>query len=380
MHVRRSLVGLAGALSFAFPSMAQEPSPAPRTEVQAPARVSVGFVAMGLAVELDAKTASWFVNQGVAYSSERLERFDADQFLNATEPGVHVLVTHMDPERLRLFFALRERTLRRYLVRDIALPSGLDEVGLENTAQVIFSASLALFRGGEETSLDRVRAALPHGDDELVAPLEPEPHEEATPAPPASLPRTQATAPTPPRSSMYLVTSLGYSVRYQEPEHVAHGPVFGLGVADRWLGLSEVGARLSGGVLLPDTLSESHLELDLRGYSLALEPWVQFGRGGSSRWLASLALGLDVVQATPRATSSQASVAAPSRTLDPTLTPRVAGYFDVGNLSVGAALELSFPLVDRHYDVLVDGEQQRWVDPWFAQPGISIHVAWRGRS
>ncbi|MFZ5896073.1 MAG: hypothetical protein ACOY0T_33765 [Myxococcota bacterium] len=355
---------------------AAETAAAVAPEESAPLAVSVTFVDMGEASDLDAKIASWFVRQGASYRSVRLAHLDASELVGEHAPGLHVFVTRPQAEMLRIFFVMRDDGTRRYLVRDISLPRGLDEIGLENSAQVVFAASMALWEGSDETSLEHFTAALEG------------PKQSAPPSPPAPPGREAARfvtrAPVTPRerardSVPYLVTSAGYALRVQESQRIAQGPTLALGIADRALGLREAGVRASATFLLPDTLGDSYLELELRGYSFGLEPWAEIWHRGSLRLLASVTSGFDVVRATPRARSTEASVSAASRTLDPIVAPRLTGYFDVGNLSIGAALDLSVALVRRHYDVMVGEERRRWLDPWIAQPGLSIYAAWSGR-
>ena len=340
-----------------------------------PPRVLVDFVALAEPQELDAKIASWFLGQQGSYESRQLERLDVTSLFDDATQGVHVFVTRPEDQLLRLFFVFREGALRRYLVRDIALPSGLDEVGLENAAQVVFSASLALWQGAEETPIERVTAHLVPRPEPAAAPeqaLEPPVRQAAA----LTAQRTQP-APTPSTHPLYLVAAGGYAARYRGSEGLAHGPLLSLGIAQRTRVARELGIRVSGTLLLPTSVTRPELALELRGYSLALEPWLEPRRFGRVRPLISLAVGLDIVDASPRVSSSPLiNPASPSQDVDPFFAPRLGAYFALGRLSLGVALDLTIQAVRRHYDVSEPEGRRPWIQAWRAQPGVLLQAIW----
>jgi len=364
----------------AAPARAVEATPA--TPARAPLRVFVGFVAIEHPEELDAKIASWFASQRATYASSRLERLDTDRLFGVETPGVHVFVTEVEPRLYRIFFAFREGAARRFLVRDIALPSGLDEVGMENAAQVIFSASLALSEGREDTPAESVSATLgspaPSEPSTLPAPssvppkAEPKPRRrEQLPAPANSLEPAQKKKP------WYLVTNWGYAARYRGPEGFAHGPQLGLDFARGAGPLRELGVRVSGTLLLPITLHAQGIDLELRGVSSTIEPWIELEALGALRLLASVGAGVEFVNAEPSVGDpSRVAAARGSTTVDPFALARLGVYTPLGSVSLGVAIDLTFQAVLRHYDIIDAGQTRPEFEAWRAQPGFSIQALW----
>jgi len=347
-------------------------------------RVVVHLVAVEQPEALDAKIAAWFLGQTGTYTSVRQEHFQASELFRAQSPGVHVFVTRPNADELRIFFVCSDGPKQRYLVRDLPLTRGLDEVAMENTAQVVFSATLAVWEGREETTPGGVSAKL--APDAGTAPP-PEAVTRTPEPPPSTSPRaTVARDPnvasrdertSAPLARPYLVASAGYALRYRGPGGVAHGPLLGLGIGRG--NRREIGARISGALLLPITVESQDLDLKLRGYSLALEPWLELGREGSARFVGSLALGMDIVNASPSVSSTGIDPTPPSWQFDPFLAPRVGAYFALGSLQVGVALDLTVQFVQRHYDIAEAGQQQAWLTAWRVQPGLLVQAFWRGQ-
>jgi hypothetical protein len=370
-----------GGVSTASAQPARSVEASPAQPARASLRVFVDFVAIEQPEELDAKIASWFASQPASYASGRLERLDADRLLGVETEGVHVFVTEVEPRLYRIYFAYREGAARRFLVRDISLPSGLDEVGMENAAQVIFSASLALSEGREDTPAASVSATLGASVPEastLPAPSPAPPKVEPTPRrerPPAAL--ADSPKPAQKKKRWYLVTNLGYAARYRGPEGFAHGPQLGVGVARRAGPLRELGIRVSGTLLLPITLHEQGIDLELRGVSSTIEPWIELGPLGELRLLASLGAGVEFVSAEPSAGDpSRVAAARGSTTVDPFALARLGVYTRLGRVSLGVAIDLTFQAVLRHYDIIDAGQTRPEFEAWRAQPGLSIQALW----
>jgi len=344
--------------------------------------VVVHLVAIDRPEELDAKIAGWFLAQAGAYTSVQQERFQASELFGAQGPGVHVFVTRPNADELRIFFVCRDGSKQRYLVRDLALVRGLDEMALENTAQVVFSGSLAVWEGLEEVTPDRVSAALaPFPGSAQTSP------EAAAPRPATTVTEDKGVVAHAEQDSSrrqsdtsalpYLVASAGYSLRYRGPAGVGHGPLLGLGLAQRKR--REIGVRATGALLLPITIEREDLSLSLRGYSIALEPWVELGRERSVRFLGSLALGIDIVSASASANRTGIEPTPPSWEINPFLAPRVGVDFALEPFRVGVALDLAVQFVQRHYDVAEAGESQAWITAWRVQPGLLVQAFWGSR-
>gem|GEM_PF-2429802 len=366
-------------LGWTATAVAAEPSAAVGESVPARFAVVVHLVAMERPEELDAKIAGWFLSQAGAYASVQQERFQASELFGAQAPGVHVFVTRLNADELRIFFVCRDGSKQRYLVRDLPLTQGLDEMALENTAQVVFSGSLAVWEGREETTADRVSAALAPLPDSapttMATPAATVPHAPSVVAHDEQDSSSRKDAPSP--ALEYLVASAGYSLRYRGPAGAAHGPLLGLGIAQRKQ--REIGVRLSGTLLLPITVEQEDLRLRLKGYSVALEPWLEFGRERPIRFLGSLALGMDIVNASASATHTGIEPTSPSWEINPFLAPRVGVDFALEPFHVGVALDLAVQFVQRHYDVAAADEQQALITAWRVQPGLLVQAFWGSR-
>src|SRR5689334_20487331 len=135
--VIRSLV--IGVLLSAFDATAlaqvAPETPAPRSTT-APPNVTLAFVGDEADVAaLEARVTSWFHAQGTLTQSSRVPAMDAMAFFSSREPGVRIWIVLKSPSSVRLFFAVQElESAPRFLVRDVELDGGLDEIGLEQIA------------------------------------------------------------------------------------------------------------------------------------------------------------------------------------------------------------------------------------------------------
>ena len=101
---------------------------------------------------LAVRIRSWFGTE-TRLSIETERTLSAERVLAPLAAGhVAVWVTLRSPNEARLYFAApSERgSVPRYLVRDVPLEWGLDEVGSERVAQVVHSSVSALFEGAIE--------------------------------------------------------------------------------------------------------------------------------------------------------------------------------------------------------------------------------------
>jgi hypothetical protein len=178
---------------------------------------------------------------------------------------------------------------------------------------------------------------------------------------------------------VHLVTALGYSLRYRNADSLLHGPRLGLGAARRWSSSgAEFGFGLSGTLLLPSTFEDAELTLELRGYSVAIEPWCDLVRLESLRVMAALGVGVDIVRASPSSSSTSVVASPASSNVDPSLAPRLGAYMTLGSVAVGAAFELNLALIRRRYDVREGDQSSPWFKSWYLQPGLLVQALWSG--
>ncbi len=369
----RALAGWAGLMAgLTCVSLAAElraePGAAPESVTPAvPPRVELTIVGETPNAEtLETRVLSWFRGQATTTVSSRSRALDSDSVLApSSEPGVRVWIVLRTPTAARVFFAVQERALdsRRYLVNDVELDGGLDELGMEQLAQVVYLSAMGLWAGNLESSQKEV--------EERLRSIDVEQH----PPPPRPKPRPAAKLePPPPRAS--IRAGFEYWARYQGDEGLANGPgaTFGIFASPS---PHELGARLHAGLLLPRRLDATGVEIELRGASFALAMAVDV-KAARNFWLSMEAgPGLDVV--------SYDTVSLEDSKLQPhsgdvDLRPLAFASFGLraklGSVNLGAAALLAVQLVRTHYDVTQDAQQSEILVPWLVQPGVSLGIFW----
>jgi hypothetical protein len=149
-----ALVGLA-VLLIAFGAPAQDPSAPPRVRV-----TLVGVDARE--AELGPRVRTLFDPEAVVEVRLRPSLSSVEVLEPARSDTVYVFVTLARGRRALVYVATREGESGavRYLLREVELGSGLDEMGAETVAQVAHSSAMALFSRAAETSQDAVAGEL----------------------------------------------------------------------------------------------------------------------------------------------------------------------------------------------------------------------------
>ncbi len=256
---------------------------------------------------------------------------------------------------------LSDRDSQRYLVRDIPLRHGLDDLACETVVTVIESAVEAL-REGSAIGVSRTEARA------LVT-LTPRPR---SPPPP----------PVPRRSSPQRTIRAAAGVHYEgvaigAPVPVAQGPGVSLILASQRRTLRPA-AWLSASGHLPVTYPGGPIGVTLTTGTLRLLPALETSFGSRVTARLGIGAGADVTYVEPMASSASA-----------TLQPRHFGAVAVARAALGvdvllgASVWLSMGVacdVDvtaNHYDILVGGTKRtEVVAPWVAQPVMLLGVTW----
>jgi hypothetical protein len=316
----------------------------------------------------------------VQFSSQA--RFGAAELLRtpSSDDAVEAFVVPDSANRVRLYF--RAPDGRRFLVRDVALPSGLDAVGRELIAQIVDASVVALLRSQVGISRAQVKAAV-----EAV----PSDVREATPAAAVAQP------PPPP-------------ARTPDPNTKASGPAptpkQGTLAADAWLGLryaadwsgSALGARQGPGLELGVGLRERAFVrtrfLLERDFPVTLQAGPIDARVSTVRWRAlldggtslgrnralalSVGAGEDSTQIVPTASSSPSVLVAPASRETPFVLHSEA-RFEAGwsafVLVLAAGVDL--PLIRTPYDVDRGSAAKQLASPWSVRPSAALSLAWR---
>ena len=209
---------------------------------------------------------SWFGAEAeLSIAAEPL--LSAERVLATPRAGhVGVWVTLRSITEARLYFAApgEGHAKPRYLVRDVPVEHGLDEVGSERIAQVVHSSVSALIEGAVEgTERPVLERALEVAPPRASAPAR------TTPEPVEPVPSTLLPARSEPMQPAFLLGGF-YRAALAGDEGVAHGPgvALGFGVESETYALALVGR---GSYVLPRSRSFKGLALRLAG------PWARAG-------------------------------------------------------------------------------------------------------
>jgi hypothetical protein len=359
---------VAAALCFAVVepgARAQSPA-APVAPRAGPLRVEISVVGDAPELEaLPARVASWFEGNVALVQTRRFLVLPSDSVLTPSEnPGVQIWILLDNPFLARLFFSLQEQSgaIPRYLVTEVPLLTGLDEIGMERVAQVAYLSATALWEG---------QLASPRS--EVKNNLRANASEQPLPPPPTA---TSVREPAAPRWKSKPRFGLDYGVRFRGAEGLAHGPA--ASIAGFWSrrGL-ELGAPLRAQLLLPETTDARGTKLSLQGYAFSIGAALGF-EAARDFWLtAEVGPGLDVVR--HRTVSVSDVTLRPSANqidLRPVTQLGAGVRARLGPISVAVTARLTVQWFRTHYDVAETSGRSQLLTPWIVQPGFFAGVYW----
>jgi hypothetical protein len=311
-------------------------------------------------------------------------RFGAAELLRtASSDEAAAFVVPHSVNRARLYF--RAPDGQRFLVRDVALPSGLDAVGRELIAQIVDASVVALLRSEVGISRAQVKAAVE------AAPTAPIDAREATPAaavakpnPPAEQtpdPSTKAAGPRPAPKQGTLAADGWLGLRYAADWSgsalgLRHGPGLELGVGLR--GRAFVRTRVVLERDFPVTLQAG--PIDARVSTVRWRALVDGGTSvGRNRALAlSVGAGEDSLQIEPTVSRSPSVLPAAASAETPFVLHSEA-RFEAGWSAFVLVLAAGFdvPLVRTPYDIDRGSAAKQLASPWSVRPGAALSLAWR---
>lgn len=217
------------------------------------------------------RVSSWFDREKFELAMRTAPQLDAQRVLLPDRASiVFVWATFSSKKRVRLFFASRasaEATDTLYLLRELELEHGLDEIGAERVAQVLYLSTIALLEGQEHSGREEIERGL-----EQSAP--PPPRAPAPPAAKRGKPERTAYR-AKPRAETRFEPGLGYGLSHRDEEGLWHGPRASLDV----VAPSGWGARTEVTSGLPHTQSFGTVELEFSAVAVTLAP--MFGRSVS---------------------------------------------------------------------------------------------------
>lgn len=340
--------------------------------------VEVEFAGVQRSSELAAKAAAWFAGSGLAFSSRERDTIDAEQWLRRAVSGIRVLVSGVEATRLRLWFVQESGGVRKYLLREVTLPNGLDEIALENVAQLLFSSALALAEGREETPAEQVAKEMRQSRPAAAsrAPLPKSAgsggSRRAVEQPTRSNSRPSAAL----QPGLRLTAAAGYELRFSGPEGIYQGPLLSLGVRRPAAGW-EPAFGTSVTLLVPGSFEQDDYRVDLKGYSGRLQALLR--RSQTKRFALTLALGVgvDLLSLSPHSRSSSSFFpSAEQRALRPFAELGGGAGIRLGALTLSSRLGVIAHFSRIHYDVEEAGVRRESFSAWPLQPVLRVELGW----
>ena len=348
---------------------AAEAAPPPMVRV-----VLVGQV--GLESTLRSRIAGWFSSRTrlEVWREQEVPPLGADA--STATPTVLVRVIPRTPESVRIYFTVvfEPKTERRFLIREVVLPSGMDEIGLERIAQVIHSASVALWEGREQSSraeFERLvgqdagsNGSLASAPTLLVA------TRSAASDGPSEAKPARADSTTRHWPMLFMA---GYSAIAQGKEGLGHGPVAGI----EWLFFDRWSLAVEADFWWRRSVTTERVTFDLSGGSILTmfgwRPRINERLLGEAR----AGVGVHCVTFNPREVGPDREPG-PGQTegrpvLHASLGLKLA-FARAWNL--GLALRLDTQLRNTYYYVENAGTQTTLVTPWRLQPGTLVSLNW----
>lgn len=318
-------------------------------------------------------------------SRATLTRLDA--LGDSPSAGPRVFVELVSAERARL--VLSDERRGRYLLRDVPLPNGLDEVGRETLAQVIEASLVALQGQAKALSREQLNQLLT-GEAAFGAPESPSsaeikskaaarPVSEKSPAGSAPAAPKAAHEPAPgalPRSRLQLAGA--YATHWSGPElGLLHGPALrlewerALGAESSWF------AAATGELRWAQSYESSLVGVDVASRAAWLTAGIERAWRSQLRVLTGVGLGIDWADIQPRDVQGGLSRVFPA-TSDATVWLRAELGLErrLGAIQLALALLADVSTVDTHYDVRRAGRTERVVTPWRVRPGVRVAVGW----
>jgi hypothetical protein len=339
-----------------------------------------------LLATLEQRVSSWF-NDGTEVRVTATNRVDQRQLLASSPGKVSAWVVPLSSERAVVIFSSATlRTPAQYLVREVRLRSGLDDLGLERLASVIHSAFVALREGAEGFELEVAERELREAGIGFATP-------DPTAVAPASAPTTTAPATSAPpaaeraptqfvKSPSSLIFAAGYGGRLRGSEGVGHGPSLAMGFRQPSARMP-IDFILTGHLLLPSTFDADPFGASVQTTALRFQIGIEPDLGSSYCAQALVGAGADVARIHASTTQSSTAGALETAARESGTQWRSAGDLTLGlfrrteQFDFGLYAQVTFLFTDVHYSATTDTGDRRLVTPWPMQPGLSFQGRFR---
>jgi hypothetical protein len=317
--------------------------------------------------ELRLMIAELLERDGVEPEFTLSPRFTPAALLDAADSAgrVHVFVSLSSRTLARLY--LRGPSGQRFLLRELPLRDGLDEVGCESIAQVVATSTQALLHSGAGVDRETARADL----------LE---EAEAAPLPPPAVVSV--------RPAVRKPETAPPSLRFELAGR-ASGAWTGAALRQRLGGGLELGLSepLHGSLWLRERLLfEQFAVQHLQASGLAAEVRTSALRLGVDlmrAWAAhsfgaGLLAGVDLLAIAPKKASDPAwSLAKKGVDSVPVLRAELNYEWQFGALYLGLSAYADLALIDSHYEVQDGASVRRVAHPWRVAPGLALRLGFR---
>ncbi|MBN2195235.1 MAG: hypothetical protein JW751_20630 [Polyangiaceae bacterium] len=292
-----------------------------------------------------------------------------DEVLGSQAEGaeLRIWLVPMGEARARVYFA--DATGERFLVRDIPLRDGLDELGRERVVQILSSSAQAFLARSLNSSREEIQRTF----------AEPTPADPPPPTEPAWVPiadeKPVAGISSQPQPSPWGIRGgAEYQAIHRGAEGTSHGPGILLGVSYRGQ-RRRLSLSLQGRYDWPHRAVGDEVTLELETVGMRLILGVASNPPGFG-WVARIGAGWDRVSYTPRTRTDAATARQGGADSRPLLGFGMGGAIQGRRGSIAALTLLELPLVDTHYDVAVQGTHRTDLAPWRVQPGLGLEVTW----
>ncbi len=391
MLFARALPAVCLAFAFAFASASASAQDAgPASSAAAATRLAITVVTQDADVPtLQQRVSSWF-SDGTPVSVAVARELPAEGIFRSGPHEVRVWVVRLSADRAMVVFSTAaELESARYLLREVRLVSGFDELGLERLASVIHAAFVALREGIEgsarpQVERELVEAGLLQGSTPAAAPapvaapaLATPPAEPAARVPVADSNRANLAAPR----SRAFVLGAGYGTRLRGAEQLGHGPMLSAGV------------QVPGSLGTFDALLNAHLlvgsDFDAGAFAASVQTSAFRAQLGLEPELsrrvtlqALLGAGADWARVSAQvrapAASSQVEARQPGSQWRGALELSLGLWWKSRLVAWGATAHATYLYGDVHYSLESAEGQRRLVTPWPLQPGLSLQARFLG--
>jgi hypothetical protein len=378
----------AGSHPSGAPTPGPSPASGPQRELLIAEIVLVGVIEN--AARLGFELGELLSAQGIVARFRQRLTLSEQELVAQQKPGdpSRCTVWILSPKSTTARLVFADQAHERFLIRDIPLPQGMDDVGRESVEQVIESCFLALLQGATAISRTEVQAAMgPYVEGVPEAPPAPSAvpiQSDVTPAVQAvALPAPQPKPAPPPAASTQSQSKLTQRLSVGYGAHGA-GSDFGVEHGPELLAGAELVRRhdslfAAGAFAWYFPQHHRNAEFDLRVQSSRL--WLIIGwrkpLKNSTSFVATVGPGIGVTRV---ATTSLTGLAAPvPGNTDVTPWARVQSGLEWGNspLVIQLLLTADLSFYDIHFEIGRDGGREQLAGSWFLRPGATVAVVWR---